>query len=87
MIKGDTVLDIFLARVTTKPDNLALKFKDTELTYKQLDIISDRVANYLIAKGVTPGTLVPVSISRPIDMIVGIWSILKTGGRLCTHRP
>lgn len=80
MIKGETVLNNFLARVAVQPGSLALKFRDVELSYKQLDHISDQVANRLIASGVKPGTLVPVCLSRPLDMVIGIWGILKTGG-------
>jgi amino acid adenylation domain-containing protein len=79
MLKGNTVLDIFAEKVKTGPDNLALKFKEVELTYKQLDELSNRLANHLITKGIKPGTLVPICVHRPIDTVIGIWGILKAG--------
>ncbi|MDT3400981.1 polyketide synthase [Mucilaginibacter terrae] len=79
MIKADTVLDILSFQVSTTPGSLALKFGETELSYKQFDECSNQVANALISKGVTPGMLVPVSLHNPADMVIGIWGILKTG--------
>ncbi|RYZ96517.1 MAG: amino acid adenylation domain-containing protein, partial [Sphingobacteriaceae bacterium] len=79
MIIADTVLDIFSFQITTKPEKLAVKLKNAELTYKQLDELSDRVAQHLITKNIGPGALVPISLNSPLDMVVGIWGILKTG--------
>lgn len=79
MLKGDTVLDVFADRVTAIPHNLAIKFSTAELSYQQLHELSNRIANALIAQGVTPGALVPISISNPMHMVAGIWGILKAG--------
>src|ERR1700761_6371333 len=79
MIDANTVLEVFAKRVKEHPDKLALKFRDIELTYAQLDEISNRLANYLITKGVTTETLVPVCVHSPLDMVIGIWGIIKTG--------
>src|ERR1700744_3158632 len=79
MIQANTVLEVFAQRVKEYPDKLALKFRDIELTYAQLDEISNRIANYLITKGITTETLVPICVHRPLDMVIGIWGIIKTG--------
>ena len=80
MLYTDTVVDIFTERAKAKPDNLALKSSEIEFSYKQLDERSNKVANYLITKGMAPGTLVPICLYRPQDMVIGIWGILKAGG-------
>lgn len=80
MINANTLVDIFCHHARANPGKLALKMREDELTYKQLDEISNRLANYLIAKGVVIGTLVPVSMQSPFDMVIGIWGILKAGG-------
>jgi amino acid adenylation domain-containing protein len=79
MIDASTVIDIFSSQAKKTPGNIALKFKGNELTYQQLDEISNRVANYLVAKGIKPGILVPICLHRPLDMVIGIWGILKAG--------
>lgn len=79
MIPANTVLEIFAEQVREHPNKLALKFKDTELSYKQLDEVSNRIANFLISKGVTNETLVPICVHSPLDMVTGIWGIIKAG--------
>jgi amino acid adenylation domain-containing protein len=79
MIQANTVLEVFAKRVKEHPDKLALKFRDIGLTYAQLDELSNRIANFLIAKGITTETLVPICVHRPLDMVIGIWGIIKTG--------
>jgi len=79
MVYVGTVVDIFISRAKAKPGNLALKFGEIELTYKELDDRSNQVANFLVAKGVTPGTLVPICLLRPLDTVIAIWGILKAG--------
>lgn len=79
MFNANTLSDIFLAQVNKTPDNIALKFNDIELSYKQLNERSNQIANYLIDKGVKPGTLIPICVHRPLDTVIGIWGILKAG--------
>lgn len=75
-----TVLDLFSSQVQEKAHKLALKFRDIELTYQELDDISDQLATHLIAKGIRRGTLVPICMQSPLNMVIGIWGILKAGG-------
>lgn len=79
MIRVNTILEVFAKIVAENPDKLALKLGDAELTYQQLDDISNRIANYLITKGITTETLVPICVHRPLDMVIGIWGIMKAG--------
>lgn len=79
MINPETIIDVFSHQVRTSPGSLALKFKETELTYKALDEKSNQLANYLIAQGVATEDLIPVCLYSPLDMVVGIWGILKAG--------
>ena len=79
MINANTLVEIFSRQVEVNPGKLAVKMGAEDLTYGELDAISNKLANLLIAKGVVPGTLVPICLQRPIDMVVGIWGILKAG--------
>jgi len=79
MITAATVVDVFLEQAKKTPDELALRFGDATLTYRQLDEQSNQLAHYLILQGVRKGALVPICLSTPYDMVVGIWGILKAG--------
>ncbi len=79
MHKSGTAIDFFRQQVERNPHNLALKLKDAELTYRQLDNLSDQLANFLVGKGIGIETLVPVCFTSPLDTVIAIWGILKSG--------
>jgi amino acid adenylation domain-containing protein/non-ribosomal peptide synthase protein (TIGR01720 family)/FkbM family methyltransferase len=73
------VVALFETQAALNPDAMALVFRQDQLTYKQLNEQANKLANYLIAKGVKPGQKVPLFTERSFDMVVGILGILKTG--------
>ncbi|MDB5116002.1 MAG: amino acid adenylation domain protein [Mucilaginibacter sp.] len=80
MINKGTIADIFSKQAKLVPENVALRFGDLSVTYKQLDERSNQLARYLIARGVVQETLVPICINRSIEMIIGILGVIKAGG-------
>jgi len=66
------------------PDRIALRTRDTDLTYAALDAQSDLVAAQLSARGVRAGEVVGVSMSRSIDLVVALLAVLKLG---CAYVP
>jgi amino acid adenylation domain-containing protein len=77
---GTTVLALFEQQVMKSPNAIALILDEEELTYSRLDEDSNRLAHYLISKGVKSEVLVPICLERSLAMIVGILGILKAGG-------
>ncbi|MBC7628611.1 MAG: amino acid adenylation domain-containing protein, partial [Ferruginibacter sp.] len=75
-----TVVDLFKQHVLKSPLATAVKYKDQVLTFKQLDQLSDRLAIKILAQGGRPGDNIPLCISRGVNMMIGIWGILKAGG-------
>jgi surfactin family lipopeptide synthetase A len=51
-----------------------------QLTYGELNEISDRLVHLLRAKGVGGDTIVGIMVEHSLEMIVGILGILKAGG-------
>jgi amino acid adenylation domain-containing protein len=76
----ETVLDHFSVQVRQNAEGPVLKFREHELNYRQLNEVSNQVANYLAIQGVKTGTLVPICLQNPMDMVIGILGILKAGG-------
>ena len=54
-------------------------FSGEELSYKAFQSGVDRMAESLIAKGVKQGDIVGIMCDRSIDLMVGIFGILKSG--------
>jgi amino acid adenylation domain-containing protein len=61
------------------PDRIAVTCEDEELTYAELDARANQVARRLIAAGVSPDSLVAVSLERSLELVVGLLGTLKAG--------
>lgn len=82
VVKSDgelTVIDLFERSVKTFPSHTALSHGEVNLTYAELCEKSNQWSHLLTAKGVTPGSLVAVSLDRSIDMVVILFGVLKAG--------
>ncbi|MGY0503161.1 amino acid adenylation domain-containing protein [Nocardia sp. FBN12] len=70
--------------VETNPDGLAVVLADATrtlgaLTYAELDERSNRIARFLIGRGIGAGDLVAVGIPRSIESVLAVWAVTKTG--------
>jgi amino acid adenylation domain-containing protein len=75
-----TIIDLLEQQVQRTPDAVAVTFETQQLTYKELDAQTNKLAHYLIDRGVETETLVPICLERSIDMIIAIIGIMKAGG-------
>ncbi len=71
---------LFEEQVATTPDAVAVIFKEQQLTYRELNIRANQLANHLKTLGVKPDNLVAICVNRCLEMVVGILGILKAGG-------
>ncbi|MBE1556815.1 non-ribosomal peptide synthetase [Sporosarcina limicola] len=79
--------EIFEEQVMRTPDNIAVIFDTNELTYRELDLQANKLANFLTTKGVGPDKIVGICIERSIELIVGLLGILKAGGAFLPLDP
>jgi amino acid adenylation domain-containing protein len=75
-----SVLQLFERNVSACPDALAVAFEGRRLTYRQLDLIAERIADGLRNAGIAPGSLVGVLLDRSPEMVAGLLGIWKAGG-------
>ena len=80
MHAGACIHEVFEYQARQTPHALAVTLDTQSLTYKELDERSTLLALYLQQQGVTPESLVGISMGRSLEMIVGILGILKAGG-------
>ncbi len=74
-----TVIDVFQEQALRIPDEIALKFNDEELSYKELDERSNQIAHFLIQNRVQPGDVVAICLDRSMEMVIGMLGIMKSG--------
>ncbi|SCF49123.1 amino acid adenylation domain-containing protein [Micromonospora matsumotoense] len=77
---GDTVVALFEAQAARTPDATAVVFAAVELTYAQLDARANRLARYLVERGVGPESIVATVFERTDDLIVALLGVIKAGG-------
>ncbi|MDJ0392782.1 amino acid adenylation domain-containing protein [Rhodococcus sp. G-MC3] len=75
-----TLVDAFERCVDRFPDRVALQSDGQVLTYRDLEQRSNRVARYLVSLGVGPDRVVGLALGRSIDLVVGMYGIVKAGG-------
>ncbi len=67
-------------QVDRTPDAEALNFRNSSLTYREMDERANRIAQVLIARGVGPDVAVGLHLPRSLDLVVGALAIMKAGG-------
>lgn len=73
------VQDMFTKSVERYPHQPAVCAWDGELSYTELDGISNRLASQLIQLGLQPGTVVPLVFEKSMWMPVAQFAVMKAG--------
>lgn len=74
------VIALFREQVKMNPSSLAICDANICYTYKELDNLSNHLANILLEKGVQKGDKVCLFFENSIELIVSILATLKVGG-------
>ncbi len=61
------------------PDRIAVRYKDQELSYAELNQRASQLANYLIDQGVQVEDLIGICMTRSVEMIIAVLGSLKAG--------
>ena len=78
-INPDTLHGMFVKQAGFTPDKIAVISEQDSITYNNLHIMSNQVANYLQGQGIGRNDLVGLSAKRCINTIINMLGILKTG--------
>ena len=78
--RDKTVGELFEEQVKKTPDNTAVVFEDESLTYAELNARANSLGHKLRELGVKPDDFVAIIADRSIEMICGIYGIIKSGG-------
>lgn len=73
------IIEYFEEQVIKSPDAIAVVTKDKSITYGELEKKANVIANRLIKSGVKANDIVGIIISRSIEMMIGIYAVMKAG--------
>jgi len=85
--------ELFKEQVKKVPDRMAVVGKGEktrepiQLTYRELNERSNRLAFQLFQKGIQSDTIVGIMMERSVEMIIGMLGILKAGGAYLSIDP
>jgi long-chain acyl-CoA synthetase len=69
------------------PDSPCTVFKGAEITFKEMDELTDRLAAALAAKGVRKGDRVAIFMPNSPQFVIAFYAILKAGGVAVATNP
>jgi len=71
---------LFEEQVEKTPTLVALAFKESTLSYSELNARANQLARHLCKLGVGPDAIVGICVQRSVEMVVGLLGIQKAGG-------
>jgi amino acid adenylation domain-containing protein len=77
---NNTIYSFFQVQTTKMPNYIAIRFKNEEITYKDLSDKVNCLSRVLKSIGLTRNSIVGIMVNRGIEMLIGILAILKVGG-------
>ena len=78
---------LFEQEAARRPDAVAIRFSDEQLTYRQVNERANQIAHRLRKLGVGPEVMVAVLLDRSPELIIGLLGILKAGGAFVPLDP
>jgi len=75
----DTVMAMFESKVDEYPDRIAAVFEEKSLTYRELDRKANQIAWMLREKGLKRQDRVAIITDKSLEMLIGIFGIMKIG--------
>ncbi|MGV9415707.1 amino acid adenylation domain-containing protein [Nocardia sp. NPDC003693] len=82
-----TFPEVFAAAVAAAPRTVAVRDREIQMSYEQLDRSTNRLARTLLARGVGPETVVALSIPRSVEAVRAMLAVLKTGAAFVPVDP
>ncbi len=79
-IPDQPIHELFREQVAKRPDDHAVISKSRVITYRELDALSNSLANVLKERGIKREELIPIMAERSPQMIIAMLAILKAGG-------
>ncbi len=74
------VHEVISEQARLRPEAIAVRSVQGEISYAYLDRLANQLANYLRGLGVGPGVVVGLCLERSEELVIGLLGVLKAGG-------
>ncbi|WFR73333.1 amino acid adenylation domain-containing protein [Prescottella defluvii] len=74
-----TLAELFASAAATTPESEAVVSGDVRLTYRDLDTRSNRLARWLIERGIGAESVVAVAMERSVDLVTALVAVVRAG--------
>lgn len=74
-----TVTDLFEEAVKDHPENIAIVYQDKEYTYRDLDVMSNKIASYIHKLGIGKDDFVSIIVPRNEYMTISAMGVVRSG--------
>ncbi len=71
---------LFEEQASATPNRVAVEFGEEQLTYQELDLRANVLADQLKTLGVRSESIVAVAVERSVHMLIALLAVLKAGG-------
>ena len=78
-IRDELLCEIFAASVAARPDAVALRTRQSTLTYAEVDAAATAIARGLLRAGLRPGLVAGLWMARGPDLLIAQIAVAKTG--------
>lgn len=85
--RDKAIHELFEEQTIRTPNQTALVYEDSQLSFEQLDEKINCLAGTLRSKGVGQDVAVGIMVERSLEMLIGIFGILKSGGAYLPIEP
>lgn len=82
-----TICDLIEKQALTVPGKIAIIEGEKKLSYQELNSESSKIAQFLLAKNIGPGSIVGIMMVQSINMTVAMNGILKAGAAFLPLDP
>ncbi|MBO1418095.1 AMP-binding protein, partial [Streptomyces sp. FH025] len=85
--RADTLHGLVERQARRAPEAVAVRYREAELTYGELDARADRLAALLAEAGLAPGGRAAVALGRGTEVYVALLAVLKAGAAYVPLEP
>lgn len=82
-----SIHQLFEQQAARTPNEVAVVFENERVTYDELNVRANRLAQHLRRQGTGPEARVAICVERSVNMIVGLLGILKAGAAYVPLEP